>query len=202
MQKMRRGVPGTGAAAFFVQQSLWRVPALPGIRKYRGFRSGSRDPGQKQNAERRRDRAVDQAALPATDDGHAAVRARERDSHGRALSRSHVGAAPRNTGWRQIRRLCGREGIFWLAGAQEIQTARSRFLEPLSRLRDLPGLPWHAAARGSSRGEDCRTLDYGSLPDDRKGRAAVFSELAIDRDRGGDRREGAGRNAAAAAVFG
>ncbi len=71
-------------------------------------------------------------------------------------------AKPFIEGERQ-RRFPGREGIFRMARTQEIQAARARVSEPLSRLRDLPGLPRHAAARGSARGENLRPIDHRSL---------------------------------------
>ena len=37
---------GAGAAAVQLQQSVWGLPALPGIREHRGLRSESGDPGQ------------------------------------------------------------------------------------------------------------------------------------------------------------
>ena len=53
-----------GTAPIFVQQSLRGLPALPGLRKYRRFRYQSGDSRPRQVAQRRRDPAVDQAALP------------------------------------------------------------------------------------------------------------------------------------------
>ena len=90
-------------------------------------------------------------------------------------------AARRNHRRRPQGRFPRREGIFRLARAQEIQTARARFSEPLSRLRALPGLPRHAAARRSSRGENRGPLDHRSLPDDGEGRAAVLPDAAAHR---------------------
>ena len=137
-------------------------------------------PDKSKIAGRRRDRALDQAALPATGDGYAALRAHERHSHGCAVPRSDVRAAQRDARWRQEGRFRRREGIFRLARAQKIQAARARFSQPLPRLRHMPGLPRHASARRSSRGENRGPLDHRSLPDDGEGRPAVLRELAAE----------------------
>ena len=50
----------------------------------------------------------------------------------------------------------GRARIFSVSGAEEVQAARARFSEPVSRIFDLPGVPGHAAAAGSAAGEDQR----------------------------------------------
>ena len=152
VQEMRRRLSGTGAAAFFVQQSVRRMPALPGIRQHHRFRHRSVIPDKGKSLN---EGAIEPWTKPryrAARDGSEALRPRERHSPGRSLPRSHVRAAQRHPGRRQVRRLHRREGLLRLARTQEIQAARARLSEPLSRLRDLPGLPRHAAARRSARG--------------------------------------------------
>ena len=85
VQDVRRGVSGAGAALIFVQQSVRRVPALPGIWKYRRFRHQSGDSRSRQIPQRGRDPAVDQAALPRRVAGTEKIRARQPHSHGCSL---------------------------------------------------------------------------------------------------------------------
>ena len=110
--------------------------------------------------------------------GFAAFRARERHSAGRSLPRSDVRAARRRSSKAtKTEDFVGVKGFFTLARTQEIQAARARFPQPLSRLRHLPRLQRHAPARRSSRRENRGTLDHRSLPDDGEGRAAVLRRV-------------------------
>ena len=131
-------------------------PRCQGFRQHHRFRYRSRDSGQKQIAGRRRDRAVDQAALPPAGHGNAPIRAHQRHSRRRSVPRSDRRAARRHSRRRQEGRLSRRERFLRLARAQEIQAARARFSQPLSRLRHLPGLQRHAAARRGARRENRR----------------------------------------------
>ena len=75
---------------------------------------------------------------------------------GRSLSRSDGRPARRDYRRRFQRGISGRKGFLRMAGAQKIQAACARFSEPLPRLRDVPRLQRHAAARRSSRRENRR----------------------------------------------
>ena len=92
-----------------------------------------------------RDRTVEQAALPC-----AARRAEARGQDARhSPGRAVVGADRRRAPvhhrwrWRGVRR---GQGFLPLARTQEIQGARSRISQPLSRVPDVPGVPGRAAA--------------------------------------------------------
>ena len=73
LQKVRRRLSGAGAAPFFVQQSLRRMPALPGIWQHVDFDLDRVVPDKSKSLADGADRALDQAALPPTRDGHAHV---------------------------------------------------------------------------------------------------------------------------------
>ena len=68
-----------------------------------------------------------------------------------------------------------RERLLRLARTQKIQAARARISEPLSRLRHLSRMQWHAAAAGSPRGSRLGQIDHRSLRDDGRRGAAVLS---------------------------
>ena len=68
VQEMRDSLSRAGAAAFLVQQSLWGVPAMPGLWQHGRFRSRPSGSRQGEIARRWRDRAVDQASLQAARD--------------------------------------------------------------------------------------------------------------------------------------
>ena len=63
MQGLQPALRGTGATPVLLQQSLRRLPALPGLRQHDRLRSRPRDSRQDQDAGRRRDRALDQAEV-------------------------------------------------------------------------------------------------------------------------------------------
>ena len=68
----------------------------------------------------------------------------------------------------------GVNALFRLARTKEIQAARTRFPQPVSRLCHLPRLRWHAAARRSSRRAHPGKIDYRSLQADRYRGAPIF----------------------------
>ena len=75
----------------------------------------------------------------------------------------------------------------------------------LSRYRGyatLSGLPRDALAGGSARGEDRGAAITEVCQMTVKEARPFFRQLAVERERGGDRRESAGGDAAAAAIFG
>ena len=117
------------------------------------------DPSKSIAAER--DRAVEQAALP-----RAARRAEARGEAARRPPRRAVGRSDRRREAvrhrRRRRELRRRPGLLPLARAQEIQGARPRVPQPLSRLPDLPGVRRRAAAARSARRP-------GRRPDHRRG---------------------------------
>ena len=78
-----------GAAAVLVQQSIWRLPALPGLRQHHRFRSEPGDPQQDAYSGRRRDRALDQAEISAAGDGDAPLCARRGHSARRTVAGPH-----------------------------------------------------------------------------------------------------------------
>ena len=116
-----------------------------------------------------------------------------------ALAGSHRRAAPcrRRRRWRRLR---GHPRVLRVARAQEIQGARPRVPEPLSRLPDVPGLQRHAPAPGGARrarvGQDHRPR----LGDDGQRGAAVLRHPLVERAGHGDCRQGAARDREAAAL--
>ena len=145
MQKLRPRLSGARAAPVFLQQSLRRLPALPGIRQHHRLRYRSGHPRSQQIHQRRRRSALDQAALSRHLAGPEAPGTLARHPARRALSPPHRRAAkPRHRG-RSRRGLSRRQRLLRLARKKEVQAARSRLPQPLSRLRDCART---AAARG------------------------------------------------------
>ena len=104
------------------------------------------------------------------------LRESQGDSARCSLSRSDRSATRGHPERRAEGRFPRREGILRLARAQEIQVARARFSQPLSRLRLVPGLQWHAAATGSASCEDRGQLDHRGMRVDGERSARIFSE--------------------------
>ena len=173
---------GAGAAPVFLQQSLRRVPALPGLRQHHRFRSRPRDSGQKQIARRRRDRAVDQAALPP------AVRMDMRDSRApkafpldvpfrdlTAAQRDAIIEGDPKTDYPGVK------GFFGWLERKKYKLHVRVFLSRYRGYATLPRLPRHAPARRSSRRENRRAIDHRSLPDDGERGAALLRQPAAER---------------------
>ena len=93
---------------------------------------------------------------------------------GRAVPPAHRRAAQRHRRGRPRRGLSRREGLLRLARTQEIQAARARVPEPLSRLRHLPRMRRHAAAPRSARRARRRQIHHRSLRADRHRGAPVL----------------------------
>ena len=122
-----------------------RLPALPGLRQHHRFRHGPRHPGQDAVARRGRGGPVDQAASTAP---------------GWPISRSTPRAACASnvpycdlTAERARHRRRLHPPLLRSSGEQEVQAARARLPEPLSRLRAVPGVP--AARACASRRSTC-----------------------------------------------
>ncbi len=146
------------------------------------------------------DRALDQAALPYSLAGPQAFCAFAQHSARCAFSPAHRRAAQRHHRRRSQRRLSRSERIFRLARAQEIQAARARFSQPLSRLRHLSRMRWHAAAPGSARRAHRRQIHHRGLRDDRGASAEIFYQPRTRRRTGQNRRQNSRRDPAAPAV--
>ena len=100
--------------------------------------------------------------------------------------REMAGAGARDGAARQGR-FRGRYGLLCADGAQEVQAARARDAEQVSRLRGVPGLPRAAAAgrgAGSARLQGKEHLP-GDGADDCAGEG-VLRRAAADADAGGD----------------
>ncbi len=141
---------GSAAAAVFVQQPVWRLPDVPRLRQHHRARHGSGGARPVEVDRAGRDRAVEQAALSI-----ASRRAEARGEGARPAPRRAVARprrrrpALRRRGRR--RRLRGHPRLLPLARAEEVQGARARVPQPLSRLSHLSRLRRHAAAARSAR---------------------------------------------------
>ena len=137
-------VRGAAAAALLVQQPVRRLPALPRLRQHHRARHGAGRAGSVEVDPAERHRAVEQAAL-----SRAARRAEARGARGRV--RLDVPWAELDDDEKRFviegdgGELRRRQGLLPLARAQEVQGARPRVPEPVSRLSDLSR---SAAARG------------------------------------------------------
>ena len=147
---LRHRVRGSAAAAVLVQQPVRRVPDLPRLRQHHRARHGSRRARSVEVDQPGRDRAVEQAAL-----SRAARRAEARGEEGGCGSTcrgpSSTDDEKRVRRSRATARLRRRARLLPLARAEEIQGARPRVPEPLSRLPHVPRLRRRAAAPRSAR---------------------------------------------------
>src|SRR6266568_424342 len=91
------------------------------------------------------------------------VGARQRHRDQRPLAATYRRATSTGPGRRSRKRVRGRERFFPMARAQEIQATRSRFPEPLPRLRHLPRMRWHPPARRSASRAYCGKIHHGCL---------------------------------------
>src|SRR6185436_5502911 len=105
---------------------------------------------QGQEPRRGSDRAVGQTPLPAAGRGAAALRTAPRGPDGHAVvAAAGRAAAPCSRGRRGVP---GGRRVLSLARDEEVQGPGTRVPEPLSRLPDLPRMPWRTpAARGAAR---------------------------------------------------
>ena len=90
---------------------------------------------------------MDQAEVSRAAAGSEEMGQEPRRADERGLAAAYGGAAATDPGRRPGKRFRGREGIFHLAGTEKIQAARTRVFEPVSRLRDVPGVRRYEAAR-------------------------------------------------------
>ncbi len=147
---LRHPVRAAAAAALLVQQPLRRLPDVPRLRQHDRARPRPRGARSRQVDQPGRDRAVHEAALP-----QPARIAEEGGEEVRPAARRAVdGPDRRGTCLRHRGRpRLGRDSrLLRLARAQEVQGARARVPEPVSRLHDVPRLQGRpAAARGARR---------------------------------------------------
>ena len=198
---MRHHVRRSAAAAVLVQQPVRRVPDLPRVRQHHRARHGSRRARSVEVDPAGRDRAVEQAALSRAARGAEARRAEGEDPARRALvGADRRGEAVRHRGRRRRCRIRRNPRLLPLARAQEIQGARPRVPEPLSRLPDLPRLRRRAAAARSARRAGRRPHHRSGVGADRSRGARRSSATSSSPRRKGDRRQGAEGDPAAAVV--
>ena len=146
-----------------------------------------------------RDRAVEQAALPLASRRVEAGRQDARPAPRRAVARSD-GRRKHVRHRRRRRRLRGHPRVLPLARTEEIQGPRARVPQPLPRLSDLSGLRRHAAAARSARRARRRPHHRSASAQTVREAQRFFADLAADRERSGDRRQGAEGDPAPAGV--
>src|SRR5882724_4979979 len=95
---------------------------------------------------------MDQTEIPQLSHGVEKVCTIARHSDGHSIPQADAGGSRTSNGRRHERGISRREGIFRLAGAEEIQIARESFSEPLSRICAMSGLRRNTFARGSAGG--------------------------------------------------
>ena len=140
-------------------------------------------PDAVEDADRRRHRAVEQAALPLAP-GRAEAGGQEGEpAAGRAVAGpDRRGAADGRGGLRRLRR---RPRLLPLARAQEVQGARPRVPEPLPRLPGLPGLRRRPPAARSARRAGRRPHHRRGVGADRPPGAGVLPAARAHREGSG-----------------
>ena len=111
MHELPSAGEGAGAAAVQLQQSVWRVPALPGIWEHGRLRSEPGDSGQGAEPERWRDRSVEPAEVSVVVYGDEEAGGGAGHSDGCAVARDERGGA-RDCAARQRARFEGVHGFF------------------------------------------------------------------------------------------
>ena len=121
---LRHRLRGAAAAAVLVQQPVRRLPDLPRLRQRDGAGHGPGRAGSDQDPERRRHRAVEQAALSRPARGDEAGGQGRRLPARRAVERAHRSRARRRAA--RPRRLRRRPGLLPVARAEEVQGPHPR----------------------------------------------------------------------------
>ena len=190
VQDLRDGVRHSGADPVQLQFPGGGVPALPGLRQYDRFRHEPRDPGRLALAGRGRGRSVDEAKVSLL-----AGQLQEKPQQG---AHERAGLRSDRRGARNAGRI--HPTLLRSPGEQEVQDARARVSEPLSRLRAVPGVQRRAFAQGSAlRAGERQEPGRCGAHEHRRG-AGFFPVAGTQPGRDGDRREDPGGDPAAAEV--
>ena len=176
-----------------------RLSHLPRIRQHHRARHRSRRSRPDQVGAARGHRAVDEDAL-----SRAARRAQASGQAGRrADGRAVEGPERRASAFRRRGRrprLRRDSRILPLARQEEVQGPRPGVPEPLPWISDLPRLRRREASAGSPRCSGGRADDRSGVVGHRARSTAVSRSPGVDRERTGDRRQGAQGNPEAVAV--
>ena len=187
----------TGAGAVQLQQSVRRVPALPGLRQHHRLRHGPGDSGSRSCRRRRRGRSVDQAASTTEWSGRAAGQITRGKVRIECAVRRSDGAEEQEL-VRRRRRSAG-SSAKWKRRKYKVHVRV--FLSRYRGYTTCPGLRRIATARGSAvrarrRQESspkCRSMNIAEAHE-------FFRCAGADTGRNGHRRQDSGRDPAAIEV--